>query len=283
MRRCVPLILLVFAATLSCSTPDPESAKVTYIANEGFLIEAGGSKILIDAIFNDETINYAHVPDRETLAALENAEPPFDDIDLLLVTHAHRDHFAPEPVRRHLASNPESLLLAPPQAFSMLPAEENDRVVEIDLDLHQSTDMVFGNIRVEAHRLRHSPYMVEDPRTGERYNRHEGVENIAYWIEVGGLTLFHIGDAVLSGNLDYLATESFPSRRLDIAFVEFFDLSEQTGELLTGRLPTDRIVFMHLPREKEQIEMLTAKLQAEFPNAVIFQRPGESRELPPPQ
>jgi L-ascorbate metabolism protein UlaG (beta-lactamase superfamily) len=276
-------VLLLSIAVLACAPQEPTPAKVTYIANEGFLIEAGGSKVLIDAIFNDETINYAHVPDRETLAALEEAAAPFNDIDLILVTHSHRDHFAPEPVLSHLAANPEALLLAPTQAVEMLRAGPDDRVVEINLDLHQSTEMDFGNIRIEAHRLRHSPYMIQDPRTGERYNRHEGVENIAYWIEVGGFTLFHIGDAVLSGNLDYLATDRFPSRRLDIAFVEFFDLSEETGELLTGRLPTDRIIFMHLPREQERIELLTTKLQAEFSNGVIFQQPGESREFPPPQ
>jgi L-ascorbate metabolism protein UlaG (beta-lactamase superfamily) len=279
IRRC----LFVFAA-LIYMTVSP-AAKVMYIANEGYLIQVGDKKILIDAMFNDETINYAHVPDSGTLASLEKAHPPFDKIDLVLVTHSHRDHFAAEPVLRHLANNPDAVLLAPPQAIALLREHEPElekfgsRIKELNMELHHSTEMTLGGIRVEAHRLRHSAYMVKDEETGESRNRHEGVENLAYLVEIDGVRLFHIGDAVLSQNLEYFTDENFPSRKVKLAFLEFFDWSEETRELLAERIAAEHVVFMHLPREREQIDKYARHLQELFQNAVIFREPGEIREF----
>jgi L-ascorbate metabolism protein UlaG (beta-lactamase superfamily) len=275
IRRC----LFVLAALISMTVAP--AAEVMYIANEGFLIQVGDKKILIDAIFNDATINYAHVPDSGTLASLEKSDPPFDKIDLILVTHRHRDHFAAEPVLRHLASNPDALLLAPPQAIELLPEHENfsDRIKEISLDLHHSTEMSLGGIRVEAHRLRHSAFMVKDEETGESRNRHEGVENLAYLVEIDGFSLLHVGDAVLSQDLEFFTDDNFPDRKVNLVFLEFFDCSEETKELLAERIAAEHVVFMHLPREKEQIEKYARHLQAIFENAVIFRQPGEIRRF----
>jgi len=279
IRRC-----MVVLAALMYMTVSP-AAKVMYIANEGFLIQVGDNKILIDAMFNDETINYAHVPDKGTLRSLEEAAPPFDDIDLILVTHRHRDHFAPELVLRHMANNPDVLLLAPPQAIELLRGREPElenfgkRIKEVKLELHSSTEMNLRGIRVEAHRLRHSAYIAKNEETGESRNRHEGVQNLAYLIEIDGVKLFHAGDAVLSQNLEYFTEDNFPSRKVNIAFLEFFDWSEETKELLAERLLPEHVVFMHLPREKEQIEKYARHLQAKFQNAVIFLEPGEIRDF----
>ena len=120
MRRFHAVIAVLLFSALVCVAADPASTRVTYVANEGFLIQVGGKKILIDAIFNDTTINFAHVPDTKTLERLENTEAPFDDVDLILVTHKHRDHFEAGPVLRHLASNPDVVLLAPSQAVELL-------------------------------------------------------------------------------------------------------------------------------------------------------------------
>jgi len=285
MRRCLAIMAALLVTALTHAAPDPPSTKVTYIANEGFLIEAGSKKILIDAIFNDETINYAHVPDAETLERLEKAEPPFDDVDVILVTHKHRDHFAAEPVLRHLASNPTGVLIAPPQAVELLAANNTelerfgDRIKEVKLDLHRSTELTVHGIRIEAHRLRHSAYMVKDEKTGESYNRHEGIENIVYLIEIGGAKFFHVGDAVLSQDAEYFTEENLTKQNVTIAFLEFFDWSEETKEILQDWMSPDHVVFMHLPPQKEQIEKLTRRLTEIYPNAFLFREPLETRSL----
>ena len=134
-------ILCAFAALSFGFAAAGPQANVTYIANEGFLIEVGSQKIMIDAIFDDRSISYAHVPDEETLSLMQASKAPFDDIDLLLVTHSHRDHFSVAPVLEHLKSNPSCVLIGPPQVVKGLkivePEFEKDdlKVREVDLDL----------------------------------------------------------------------------------------------------------------------------------------------------
>ena len=50
--------------------------------------------------------------------------------------------------------------------------EIEERVVEIDLELYDSTTMDVAGIGVRAYRLKHSAYLIEDPRTGEMVDRH---------------------------------------------------------------------------------------------------------------
>ena len=64
--------------------------------------------------------------------------------------------------------------------------------------------------------------MVKDEKTGGSYNRHEGTD------------------------------EKFPEQKVTVAFLEFFDWSEETKEILQDRMSPDHVVFMHLPRRKKR-------------------------------
>ena len=88
-------------------SPINAETKVTYIANEGFMLQSGPAKVLVDALFYDDQITYCDVPSRELLDKIEKGAPPFDDIVLLLVTHWHTDHFSSSSVSRFLMNNPK--------------------------------------------------------------------------------------------------------------------------------------------------------------------------------
>lgn len=258
-------------------------AEITYIANEGFLIEVGSRKLLIDAIFDDRSITYAHVPDEETLSLIQTSKPPFDDIDLVLVTHSHRDHFSVGPMLEHLKGNPSGVLIGPPQVMDTLrtvePEFESSGITarELDLGLFESAEIEVEGFHVRAIRLRHSAYMEKDENTGEEFNRHEGVENLAYLIEVDGLQMLHVGDAVLSQNLDLFDENGFEKTKIDIMFLEFFDWSDETKAVLDRWMTPDHLVFMHLPPNPEKILAIKAQLLEKFPNAVVFLEPMEER------
>lgn len=284
MRYFGTLILALAMATSGGAGESP-STTIQYIANEGFLIEVGNAKILIDALFDDRTINYAHVPDEETLARMSKSMPPFDDVDLILVTHNHRDHFGIGPVFDRLSNDPSSVFVGPPQAVDKLrivaPDLENfsDRVKEIDLELFDSTELEISGISIRAIRFRHSAYMVTDEETGEQYNRHEGVENLIYLIEMNGVRLLHVGDATLTQNPEFFAGEPFSKGAIDFVFLEFFDWSEETKAILDRWVQPDHIVFMHLPTEQEKIEAIEQRLASIFPNAVVFDQPLQVRSF----
>ncbi len=54
---------------------------VTYVANEGFLVEAAGKKVLIDALFDAGFDRYL-APTPELLEQLAGARGPFAGVDL---------------------------------------------------------------------------------------------------------------------------------------------------------------------------------------------------------
>lgn len=278
-------IVFVFASLLNGFAAEGPTANVTYIANEGFLIEVGSRKIMIDGIFDDRSISYAHVPDEKTLDLMRASKAPFDDVDLLLFTHSHRDHFSVGPVLDHLKGNASGVLIGPPQVVDELRIVEPEiedsgiSIRELDLDLFESADMEFEGIRVQATRLRHSAYMETNEKTGEQFNRHERVENLAYLIEVEGLTILHVGDAVLSQNLEFFDGDHFKKTKIDIVFLEYFDWSDETIAVLDNWMTPDHVVFMHLPPDSEKISQLEAHLQQKFPNAVLFAEPMEERLL----
>jgi L-ascorbate metabolism protein UlaG (beta-lactamase superfamily) len=244
---------------VAIETPDrPPAVDVMYVANEGFLIEIGSKRILIDAMIDHEPIAYNHVPDEDTLSRMRNALPPFDDLDLLLVTHFHRDHFSSGPVLDHLRANPTAVLVAPTQAVTELRVADPEldrlgaRIRELSLELFESADLTEAGIRVRAMRFRHSRYLETDEETGAQIDRHAGVENLVYLIEVDGVKLVHLGDAVLSQNLEFFENGQFLREPVNIAVLEFFDWSEATQAVLDRWLKPDHIIFMHLPPEREK-------------------------------
>jgi L-ascorbate metabolism protein UlaG (beta-lactamase superfamily) len=269
----------VFGCCLLACAGREGPARVTYVANAGFIVEAGGDKILIDALFNDDTITYAHVPSLEVQAKMMAAEPPFDDIDLILVTHRHRDHFEPGLMASFLASSPETVLVAPPQAVEMLENRERfgERVRSVLPELHRFEELTIADIQVEAYLLKHSAYMETDPVTGEERDRHEKVQNLVYLVEAGGRKFLHTGDAVFSQSLALFEDDRFQKVDLDLAFLEYFDWSDETAQVLRDWMTPDHIVFMHLPRESDKIEQLDDHLKGKFPQAVLFREPMEVR------
>jgi glyoxylase-like metal-dependent hydrolase (beta-lactamase superfamily II) len=79
------------------TAPVQAGVTITFLANEGVMLSSGGKKVLIDALFLKYETGYA-VPADSTLSALAKARPPFDSVDLILVTHRHGDHFHPVPL-----------------------------------------------------------------------------------------------------------------------------------------------------------------------------------------
>ena len=84
---------------------------VTYVGNAGFLIKIGDKKILIDALFKGAAGTY-EIP-LDIQQKLKLAQEPFDNVDLILVTHAHGDHVDFDMVRQHMTKNTDAIFARP--------------------------------------------------------------------------------------------------------------------------------------------------------------------------
>jgi len=162
---------------------------VTYIANDGFLIEAAGKKVLTDALFENGAPAYL-TPSPELLERVAAGKGPFADIYLLLVTHRHGDHFSPAIVLRYLRAHPRCQLVAHRQAIDKLRGDESykdvqKQVHELNLEPGARGQLTLNGIVVSALRLNHS-----QPHTETR--------NLVFAVDLGGARFLHMGDAFLS-------------------------------------------------------------------------------------
>ncbi|MFQ5700520.1 MAG: MBL fold metallo-hydrolase [Acidobacteriota bacterium] len=246
-------------------------ADITYLGNEGFLIKAGGRKLLIDALYREGVPGYVVIPP-ERRELLEGAKPPFDDIDLVLTTHVHADHFDPQAVGLHLKNDPgcdfistERVVARLRESFASF-ADIEDRVRAVTPPERRRVEVRLGGIRVEVLNLHHG--------------RDTPVENLGFLIHVGGLTLLHVGDTQATGS--DLAPYDLPSSKIDVAFLPFYHLVfDIWRDSVSAGIGARKIIVMHLPApgvKTDYIEKLGGRekmiqqIKENFPNAIVPER-----------
>jgi len=268
------LLLAALAGLVVGCAPTRDAVQVIYIANEGFLIQSGPDKVIIDALFHDDALDYCDVPSAELLARIEAGTPPFADIDLLLVTHAHVDHFDAASVARFLEHNRRCRLVCPGPVRDALQATTPgyaDMQGRIHVPLTGSDAMAatrINGLRVTALRLRHGAYFIKDAQTGQEYDRHADVVNFGYVIELSGNRNLHVGDALLHKNREVLTQLGGP---IDIAFVEGYDISPESLQFMSTVVAPQHVVYMHLPTQNRQ--RLIDAIRARDPTATLFTEP----------
>ena len=93
-------------------TDTTDKVRVTHIANAGLLLELGGRKMIIDALFNDAEHPFGVIPP-DTLGNLMHGQPPFDGVEHILFTHCHPDHFSAAMTLEHLKNNAVKTVILP--------------------------------------------------------------------------------------------------------------------------------------------------------------------------
>jgi glyoxylase-like metal-dependent hydrolase (beta-lactamase superfamily II) len=113
----------LIASTTRQPPTAPVSAPVSvrYVANAGVLVEMAGARVLIDAPVREGIPPYA-TSSADERTRLERAQPPYADVDAILVTHWHEDHFSAKAVAAHLASSPRTVLASSPEVVARVRA-----------------------------------------------------------------------------------------------------------------------------------------------------------------
>jgi hypothetical protein len=215
---------------ISISVLDSSLNWVVHTHESGYVIMAGGIKIAVDTHIDTR---YIHVPE-EVQYAINNSLPPFNDIDLLLITHKAHEHFSSDHINNYLLDNPKTLVLGPREAVEEIlvtaPEPENikDRVYSIEIQEGESTSISLAGVQVEAFFL---PMDI-----AEAY-----YQNYGYLFTLEDITFFHGGNFGNRNNpLEYLENYGFPDKGVDIAFIPF--------DLIRNGAHTDYIMDGFNPR-----------------------------------
>jgi len=285
MKRLPAFVLFVLACALAfapaCSSAAGGSearpadrgarsgkATVTYIANEGVLIESDGWKILIDGLHRYYKDAYAYPPD-ELRTELENAKGRFSDLDLVLVSHNHGDHFAAESVGLHLLHNPNALLLSSPQVVEAVKGDFRDaskflsrlRTIPYEWKKENSYN---DKIRISFLGLRHA-----NPQW-------KSIQNFGHVIEIGGLKFLHIGDADMTD--ENFEEFKLNEKGIDVAFIPYwFLLSKEGRDLVDSQFKPKHIVAVHIP--PAEAAGLKKQLEDADPRITAFTKILETKEF----
>jgi len=234
-------LLLTAGSAAAAPPPDAAGVDVVFLANEGVYLEGGGRAVLIDGCVRQPYLQYGAVPD-DAWTKLLNGDAPFARLDLVLVSHNHRDHFQVEPARELLLARSEARWVVHREIATALESgwprwgDVAARVTAIAPEgrapyLHRG-----DGFEVEAIRLPHGA-----ARTLP--------ENLAHVVRLGGRTLVHVGDAAASaGDLE---AAGLLGRKFDVGLLPYWfwmdDDWKRAREELSGQLGT---VALHRPPDE---------------------------------
>lgn len=273
------LAILLLAAVLLVGSQalHGEDLEITYLANEGFLVRAGQTMVLIDALIGDGLRGYATL-DRPTRERLESAQPPYDGVDLVLASHIHRDHFNAGSVARFLKANTTAQFVSTKDAA---------RAVLEAAGASDLGERVHGYWPQEGAREQHRVRDVELTL----FNLHHGRErprtqNLGLLLRICGITVLHIGDT--EADAHEMLTAGLMDLRPDVGLLpSWFLRPSRWSDTTTTVIKPLSIVAMHLPTrdapagyfygEARDLDELTAILRARFPEAWIPTEQGDSR------
>lgn len=258
------------------AAPSTAQVEIRHLGNEGFLLAAEGHKVLIDALFGDGLEGYPVVPE-ELRRRMESATDEFSDVDLVLASHLHDDHFDAEAVAKHLRANGDAHVVSTPQVVEALREVGLDgaRSTAFWPTAERSESHVHRGIRVTALRFHHG--------------RSEA-QNLGLLVELGGLRILHLGDTAVTA--DELPGLPLDDLDLDIVMVPYWQMEFSSWPRFRDHLAPRHWIAMHFPTADAPKNYfgarrnLTGQVQAcraAAPDAWMAYRSGDSRRFEPAQ
>jgi L-ascorbate metabolism protein UlaG (beta-lactamase superfamily) len=274
-------ILIVSSSIIIFPQSDVKKLNITYIANEGFLLSTPNKKVIIDALFK-EGYGFFLTPPKTLEDSIINAIPPFNNINLFLLTHHHADHCDPGMITDFLDKQKNVPLVCSEPAWdfiqekSPISARLKDQIVEVTPPMNRSISKVINGIPVKIFSLKHLSYY----KNGVDLD--SGMFNISFLFDMDGIKVFHSGDIMKNALQDYMVENKEWKDTIDVAFLyyEVLDSSKSDPDYVIKMLNPKYIVLMHIPpvfiaawaKKIDQLKM-------NYPGIIFFVNPMDSRTL----
>jgi L-ascorbate metabolism protein UlaG (beta-lactamase superfamily) len=209
-------------------------------------------------LFGTKDLSFVDVPTLEALENLMASKPPFNNVNIVLITHDHVDHFDADLVTTFLDKNIYTELIGTDQVVDRLKTSNmyeklKDRIHAITPTFGSSRKLNLNGIDIIILRLKHCTYFVNDEKTGKKIDRHRYKQNNGYIIKLGNYRILHTGD---SGMDDFKEYQDFHLRqaKIDVAFLGslFWSPYKPKFEIVNKYIQPNHIVLMHLDKGNKE-------------------------------
>lgn len=230
------------------------------ISNAAVFLQYGETKILIDGLYKDLGRNFSELPEK-VWESMRRGEGELSNIDYLLFTHSHYDHFYVPYLQEYLEHNEVKGLCLPPGERWQGKGHSLSFDEEGKIPLPEGITLRFLDVR-------HLDKQFYD------------VVNRCFWVEIGKKHLLFLGD----GDYQEEAFEKIRDLPVDTVFVTPIFYNNAKGrKILREILGVKKIVVYHLPFPEEDTlhyERMTRrdieKYGEKDENVVLWNRTGQS-------
>lgn len=275
MRIFLVLVITLFTVCISeLFAQGPQNKlQITYVANEGYLLQTPRHKLLIDAIFT-ESYGIFDVPGKDTIDAILNGRAPFDNVDMCLLTHYHKDHCEPLLIEKYLKKFPTMKLVTNKNALVFIDGDRfgfvtlKKQFCELTPEPNASCSQVVNGVQITAHGMKHLSYYRGD------VDLEEYMFNVAYSIEADGLRIFHSGDTSIENMKKYLDRNQDADLHADVAFL-YYEMLNSVDDLkyIISKLKPKKIIIMHVPLYlNAQWQQKKEELKTVFPELYLMNK-----------
>ncbi len=252
----------VFGFSQVNNQKDTSPVEVTHVAIEGFLFSSGGFKVLIDVLW--PRLDTYTKPPQKVLNKVISGKKPFNDINLVIASHSHSDHFGAEPVIRFLDNNPKTVFVSSgfvvdkirkyPESYKI----HKSRIKEVTPAWNSSKKLRIDGIDLRFLSLNHNA-----PGEKAKYL------TLGTLIKIGGKKFLHLADHIPDSNSEYFETFQLQKENIDVLFADDHFLTSFAGQAILNKyIAPKKIVVMHI--NFRNYERTLKKIKRYYPKALIF-------------
>lgn len=203
--------------------------KIIYLLNSGLILQSKKAKLMIDGLMEDHTIVDTMTPDRKE----EQIEGKgiFSNIDAILFTHFHGDHFSADRIRGYLQKHP-SVKMVLPAGKEAEPWSGMRQTMIMETSPFQSKQITIGDFEIEFFKTGH----VSEELVG-------GGEHTVFLIRGCGRCIAVTADF----NLKKINALEKKCREADTIFCNPLVLGTEETRAMLKRLHTARFFIYHIP------------------------------------
>lgn len=247
-------------------------SNLMYLGNEAVLYNVGNNKVLFDPFFHKGFSKFTKVPEQMRKKIFNN-QAPFNDINIVFISHAHGDHFDAKDLLKYLSLNTNVELVAPKQAVDMIVGLDGyskiqPRVTAIDLSIgDKPLQLIIGSIKVTAIRIPHTGW----PRLKELENISYQVSTLDSEVQLS-LDVLHLGDA--DSNVQHFSPyqQHWVENPVNALLPPFWFAYSAEGNKITREIiGAKKVINIHVPTK------VPIKLKQSGED--YFSNPGEIRVL----